>query len=73
MYRVGYYTKNLIYNKKFGISFESQFGYMYWEVSKLSCHIHCIVNTQIGTRPLHPPPPPPNVITHNPISWKKVQ
>ena len=35
------------------------------EVSKLSCHTHCIVNTQIRTRPLHPP----NVITHKIIPF----
>ena len=33
-------------------------------------HTHCIVNTQIRTRLLSPLP---HVITHKPISWKKVQ
>ena len=28
MYRVGLYTKNFIYTEKFGIPFETQFGYM---------------------------------------------
>lgn len=41
------------------------------EVSKLSCHTHCIVNTQIRTRPLRPPK---CYHTQNyPTSWKKVQ
>ena len=40
-------------------------------VSKLSCHTHCIVNTQIRTRPLRSPK---CYHTQNyPISWKKVQ
>ena len=41
------------------------------EVSKLSCHTHCIVNTQIRTHPLRPPK---CYHTQNyPTSWKKVQ
>ena len=52
MYRVGLYTKNLIYTEKFGISFEIQFGYMYWVT-------HTVLSTlKSELVPFHPPPPP---------------
>ena len=53
MYHVGLYTKNLIYTEKIGISFETQFGYMYWVT-------HIVLSTlKSELVPFHPPPPTP--------------
>ena len=66
MYRIGLYTKNLIYTEKFGISFETQFGYMYWVT-------HTVLSTLKSELVPFPPPPSNAYITHKLISWKKVQ
>ena len=60
MYPVGLYTKNS-YWKKLGFLLKLNLDTCTaTEVSKLSCHTHCIVNTQIRTCHLRPP----NIITH---------
>ena len=44
MYPVELYTKTSIYAEKFGISLETQFGYMYWDRGKqveLSHTLYC--------------------------------
>ena len=61
MYPVGLYTKNLICTEQFGISFEIQFGYMYWDRSKqveLSHTLYCKHSNQ------NTPPSTPQMLLH---------
>ena len=72
MYPVGLYTKSRSILKKLGFLLKLNLDTCTaTEVSKLSCYTHCILNTQIRTRPLRPPK---CYHTQNySTSWKKVQ